>query len=169
MHLLTTLRHRLRLLLTAGAVAALVVTVPASAEAAATGLNVTFNGCSLRFVTVGGEGVADGFSATAAVNGGPAAFLWGDLSDDLTLTNHVEVEFATGASVAVQWVLEDDDENVLALGTSTFVVPACEPPYQLQIDKVANGSAPAGDVTVKLWFGLDDGGLVCGATPPKDN
>ncbi len=148
--------------------AVLALTLPTPADAAATSLAVTFDGCSLRFVTVGGEGVADGFTATATVDGGPASFLWGSLSDDITLTNHVEVEFTAGSALAVQWVLEDDDENVLAQGTANFVVPACDPPYQLRIDKVANGTAPAGNVTVKLWFGLGDGGLDCGDAPPPD-
>ena len=140
----------------------------ATAHAAASTLHVTFDGCTLRFVTVGGEGVLDGFTATASVNGGPAAALWSSLDDDVALENHVQVEFASGASLSVQWTLEDDDENVIDQATETFTVPPCDPPYQIRIDKVANGDAPAADVTVRVWPGLGDGGLDCGVVPPND-
>lgn len=156
-----------RLLIPLVALSTPLLAAPA-AEAVATSLEVTFEGCSLRFVTVGGEGVLDYFSATASVDGGPPAVLWADLADDVSLANHVQVEFATGSSLTVQWVLEDDDEQVLAQGTDTFIVPACDPPYRLRIDKVAAGTAPSGDVTVRVWPGLGDGGLDCGVAPPDD-
>ncbi|MGB8859613.1 MAG: hypothetical protein WCC60_10170, partial [Ilumatobacteraceae bacterium] len=131
-------------------------------------LLVQANGCDFTFTTINGQGVNDAWSATFSVDGNDAGG-WSSSDDLVTLTNWISRDFTPGGTLTVTWtILALPGETTLNSGTAVLTVPPCELPYQLRVDKVVTGQAPAGAFTVKVWNGDNDGGVACSDTPPTD-
>ena len=138
-----------------------------TAHAAATGLSIAADGCEFTFTTLGGEGSADGWTASFSVDGNDAG-TWGSSNDVEVLTNWISRDFTPGGTLTVTWeVFTLPGSSTLASGTTVLAVPACEWPYQIVLHKVVGGQPPAADYTVNVWNADDDGGLSCAPQPPN--
>ncbi len=127
---------------------------------------VTASGCDFVFTTVNGQALNDGWSATFTVDGIDAGS-WSSSDDLVTLTNWISRDFTPGGTLVVAWtVFALPGQATLNTGTTTLVVPPCEQPYQLRIDKVVTGQTPVAGFTVRVWNADGDGGLSCPAAPP---
>ncbi|MEQ1699974.1 MAG: hypothetical protein ABMA25_07685 [Ilumatobacteraceae bacterium] len=128
-------------------------------------LSVVADGCEFTFTTVGGQGAADGWSASFSVDGNDAG-TWGSSNDVEVLTNWISRDFAPGGTLTVTWEVFALPANTsLSTGTTVLAVPACDPPYQIRIDKVVTGQTPSAGYTVRLWGADGDGGTSCAPVP----
>lgn len=128
-------------------------------------LSIAADGCEFTFTTVGGQGVADGWSASFSVDGNDAG-TWSSSDDIVVLTNWISRDFAPGGTLTVTWeVFALPSNDTLDTGTTSLVVPACDPPYQIRLDKVVTGQVPAGGYTVSVWSADSDGGTSCAPAP----
>lgn len=128
-------------------------------------LSIAADGCEFTFTTVGGQGAADGWSASFGVDGNDAG-TWGSSDDVVVLTNWISRDFTPGGTLTVTWeVFALPGSGTLSTGTTVLAVPACDPPYQIRIDKVVSGQVPGAGYTVKLWGADGDGGTSCAPAP----
>lgn len=128
-------------------------------------LSIAAEGCDFTFTTVGGQGAADGWTATFDVDGADAG-TWGSSDDVTVLTNWISRDFAPGGTLTVTWeVFALPGSATLSTGTTTLTVPACDPPYTIRLDKVVTGQVPAAGFTVNVWGADGDGGTSCAPAP----
>jgi hypothetical protein len=159
------LSRRLLIALAASATSLFAVGHAAAAPEQPPTLSVTADGCDITFTTVGGQGAADGWSATFSVDGDDAG-TWSSADDIVVLTNWISRDFTPGGTLTVTWeVFALPSNDTLDTGATSLTVPPCDPPYQIRVDKVVAGQVPAAGYTVDVWAADGDGGTSCAPAP----